>query len=122
MEDGEGVRFWITFRNDGTNPDRLRLKGCNGTPRFEIRSVLIGKHKRPTWQAKNIEAAFKNDTWVSKELAPGDKTTITLNIVAPTTAEGCHLHVQGDDQVAERWDPQGHGARPNDDLLTRSSF
>ena len=90
MEDGEGVRFWITLQNDGLVADTFTVKGCKGTPRFVVNAVLVGKHKRPDWTAKNITQGFKNGTAeFSFDPASGPKLRwFTVNIVAPTTAEG----------------------------------
>jgi hypothetical protein len=89
MEDGEGVRFWITLQNDGREADTFTVKGCKGNPRFVINAVLVGKHKRPDWTAKNITQRFKNGTagFAFPEGGPALRW-FTVNIVAPTTAEG----------------------------------
>lgn len=89
MEDGEGVRFWLRIESDGTDADTIRVQGCRSTPRFVINAVLVGKHKRPEWRAKNVTRRFKNGTLEFD--FPGSSTArkfLTLNIVAPTTAEG----------------------------------
>jgi hypothetical protein len=90
MEDGEGARFFIQLQNDGAQADTLTVQGCKGTPRFVVNSVLIGKHTRPDWHATNITAKFKKGT-ATFDFPPssaGKKTVFTLNIIAPTTAEG----------------------------------
>jgi hypothetical protein len=90
MEDGEGVRFWLRLENDGAVADTVRIKGCKGTPRFVINAVLVGWAKRPDWRLRNITAAFKAGTATFK-LPPASTGTfrrLTVNIVAPTTAEG----------------------------------
>jgi hypothetical protein len=90
MEDGEGVRFWVTLQNDGHLADTFTVQGCKGTPRFVINAVLVGKHKRPDWRAKNITQRFKNGT-AEFSLPPSSQHELrwfTVNIVAPTTAEG----------------------------------
>ena len=90
MEDGEGVRFWITLQNDGREADTFAVKGCRGNPRFVVNAVLVGKHKRPDWTAKNITQRFKNGTAeFSFDPDAGPQLRwFTVNIVAPTTAEG----------------------------------
>ncbi len=90
MEDGEGVRFWITLQNDGFVADTFTVQGCKGTPRFVVNAVLVGKHKRPDWRAKNITKGFKDGTAeFSFDPDSGPKLRwFTVNIVAPTTAEG----------------------------------
>jgi hypothetical protein len=90
MEDGEGVRFWITLQNDGTQGDTLIVDGCAGTRQFVINTVLVGFFTRPNWRPPNITKQFKSGT-ATFELPPaseGKKVGLTLNIVAPTTAEG----------------------------------
>ncbi len=90
MEDGEGVRFWLRLENDGTQADTLVVQGCKSTRRFVINAVLVGKHKRPDWRARNITRRFKNGT-ARFDFPPASerkRTFLTLNIVAPTTAEG----------------------------------
>ena len=90
MEDGEGVRFWLRLENDGTQADTLVVQGCKSTRRFKINAVLVGKHKRPDWRARNITRQFKNGT-AEFNFPPASerkRTFLTLNIVAPTTAEG----------------------------------
>jgi hypothetical protein len=54
LEDGEGARFWIVVQNDGDQPDTLTVKGCAGTRDFTLNAVLMGKHKRPSWKARNV--------------------------------------------------------------------
>lgn len=90
MEDGEGVRFWIRLENDGALGDTIVVQGCKGTPRFVIDAVLVGRHKRPDWRAKNITKAFKNGTasFTFPPASAGKVVYLTLNIVAPTTVEG----------------------------------
>ena len=59
-----------------------------GHPRFVINAVLVGKHKRPNWRARNITREFKNGTATFDLPGPSARKFLTLNIVAPTTAEG----------------------------------
>ena len=90
MEDGEGVRFWITVENDGDQADTITVDGCQGTRRFKVNSVLMGKHKRPDWQATNVTKRFKEGT-LEFSFPPGTegmRKVFTLNIIAPTMAEG----------------------------------
>jgi hypothetical protein len=90
MEDGEGVRFWLAIENDGAQADTIVVKGCRGNRRFVINTVLVGKHKRPDWRAKKVTKAFKAGT-LEFSFPPSStdkKKYLTLNIVAPTTAEG----------------------------------
>jgi hypothetical protein len=87
MEDGEGVRFWITLQNDGAQPDTLTLEGCRGNGRFVVNKVQLGEHKRPDAGSTKITRKFIRGT-ARFDLAPSSKAVVTLNIIAPTTAEG----------------------------------
>jgi len=101
MEDGEGVRFWMTFENDGVLADTFTVEGCKGTPRFKVNNVQVGFYKRPTAGSIKITSEFKAGN-AEFDLNPGQLAKITLNIVAPTTAEGVTyicpvtIHSQGD--------------------------
>jgi hypothetical protein len=90
MEDGEGVRFWLTLQNDGAKADTLYVQGCKGTPDFVINAVLVGLYKRPTWRAKNITKQFKRGTakFSFPPASAGKKVHLTLNIIAETHKEG----------------------------------
>ena len=90
MEDGEGVRFWITLENDGALEDTLTVQGCQGNRRFLVNKVLLGKHKRPEAGTTEITGAFKHGTasWDFPPSSDGHHAVFTLNIIAPTTAEG----------------------------------
>jgi hypothetical protein len=109
MEDGEGVRFWLTLQNDSSQADTFTVEGCKGTRRFVVNAVLVGKHKRPDWRARNITRAFKHGT-AEFSFPPSSEHKLrwlTVNIVAPTTAEGvtyrCRMTIrsQNDATVAD---------------------
>lgn len=90
MEDGEGVRFWMTFENDGVVADTYTIKGCTGTRQFKVNKVTIGFTKGPKAGTQLINEQFKNGT-ATFDVGPassGQKIELTLNIIAPTTAEG----------------------------------
>ena len=104
MEDGEGVRFWIALQNDGSLADTLVVQGCRGNRRFKVNHVVLGKHKRPDAGATEITKKFKEGT-AAFSFPPSSQKKVrvfTLNILAPTTAEGvsyrCEItaHSQGD--------------------------
>jgi len=82
LDNGRGIRFWITFQNDGTQTDTYSLDGCRGNKHFKILQVIVGKVKVPTgpYEAPHIENQFKADTWTTK-LKPGKKVAITLNVL-----------------------------------------
>jgi hypothetical protein len=109
MEDGEGVRFWIALQNDGTSADTLVVDGCRGNRRFVVNHVVLGKHKRPDAGATEITRKFIKGT-AAFSFPPSTTKKIrvfTLNILAPTTAEGvsyrCEIkvHSQGDPTVVD---------------------
>jgi hypothetical protein len=108
MEDGEGVRFWITVQNDGDQPDTLTVDGCRGTRRFKVNAVLMGKHKRPDWRARNVTEEFRHGTLAFDLPAASEGKTkvFTLNIIAPTHAEGvtgrCEITVRSGGRWAAR--------------------
>ncbi|HEY7762571.1 MAG TPA: hypothetical protein VIC52_06100 [Actinomycetota bacterium] len=90
LEDGEGARFWVVVQNDGDQPDTLTVQGCRGTRHFTLNAVLMGKHKRPNWKARNVTKAFKQGT-LSFDLPPasqGKRKVFTVNIIASTHREG----------------------------------
>jgi hypothetical protein len=105
MEDGEGVRFWITVENDGDLADTLTVDGCRGTRRFKVNSVLIGKHKRPDWRATNVTKKYKDGTleFTFPPASEGKTKVFTLNIIAPTTAEGVTYRCVTTIRSANRW-------------------
>ncbi len=89
MEDGEGVRFWIRVETDGASDDTILVQGCQGTRRFVVNKVLLGKQKRPHAGTTDVTAAFKDGTLAFPVTAlDGSHAVFTLNIIAPTTAEG----------------------------------
>jgi hypothetical protein len=105
LEDGEGARFWVVVQNDGDQPDTLTVQGCAGTRDFTLNAVLMGKHKRPSWKARNVTKAFKQGT-LSFDLPPaseGKQKVFTVNIIASTHREGisytCTIRVRS----AARW-------------------
>jgi hypothetical protein len=109
MEDGEGVRFWITLENDGALADTLVVQGCQGNRRFVVNHVVLGKHKRPDAGATEITRKFKDGT-AEFSFPPSSerkRRVFTLNVLAPTTAEGvsyrCRITVssQGDPSLED---------------------
>ena len=119
LDDGEGVRFWLTLQNDGALGDTFVVQGCKGNPRFVINSVLIGLYKRPDWRAEKITKRFKAGTaeFTFPPSSEGKKVHLTLNIVAPTTAEGvtyeCPITLYAKSQPRR----EGHRPRGDDHLL-----
>lgn len=101
LDNGRGIRFWITFQNDGTQTDTYALHGCTGNKHFKILQVIVGKVKVPTgpWEAPHIEDKFKANTWKTT-LKAGEKIAITLNILTtdPNLTYRCPMTItsQGD--------------------------
>jgi hypothetical protein len=90
MEDGEDVRFWILLQNDGAARDTIVVQGCQGTRRFVVNKVLLGKHKRPEAGTTKVTGRFKKGT-LSFDFPPASQrkhSVFTLSMIAPTTAEG----------------------------------
>lgn len=112
MEDGEGVRYWMVFENDGALSDTLVIEGCKGTPRFRVNKVQVGFYKRPQAGVTLITEAFKagKATFDVGPSSDNDRIKLTLNIVAPTTAEGVTYHCpitvrsQGDPSISDTLD------------------
>jgi hypothetical protein len=94
MEDGEGVRFWIAIDNDGSSADTIVVQGCQGNRRFKVNRVVLGKVKRPDAGATKVTRKFLNGTLSFDMPAGSDEhhKFFTLNIIAPTTAEGVTYH------------------------------
>ena len=86
IDDGEGVRFWITLQNDGVLADTFTVRGCKGNPRFRINAVLMGKHKVTSWAARHITKQFKAGTATFHFPGSGTpkRVVVTLNIVTKT--------------------------------------
>ena len=109
MEDGEGVRFWILLENDGGLADTLVVQGCQGNRRFLVNKVLLGKQKRPRAGTTQITEEFKDGTasWSFPPTTTRKRSVFTLNIIAPTTAEGvsyrCKMtvHSEGDPTITD---------------------
>jgi hypothetical protein len=81
LDNGRGIRFWITFQNEGGQTDTYSLQGCKGNKNFQILQVLIGKYKVPMGvDATHIDDQFKHNTWTFT-LKPGGHIAITLNIL-----------------------------------------
>jgi hypothetical protein len=83
IDEGEGVRFWVAFENDGGEADTFFVQGCKGTRYFELNAVLIGKWKDVSAAAENVTSQYKRGT-LTFDLDPGKKAFITINIVTHT--------------------------------------
>jgi hypothetical protein len=90
IEEGEGVRYWITLQNDGALGDTLVVQGCKGNSHFKVNRVVLGEVKRPSAAATKVTSQFLDGT-LSFDLAaasPTSKAVITLNMIATTTKQG----------------------------------
>lgn len=90
LDNGEGVRFWLTLQNDGTLGDTFVVEGCEGNRKFVINSVLVGLYKRPDWRAEKITKEFKAGTaeFQFPPWSDGKKVALTLNIVSSDNSVG----------------------------------
>jgi hypothetical protein len=80
INEGEGIRYWITIQNDGTNDDTIDVDGCPGNPTFEINRVLLGKHKRQDPGAEDLTRRYVADT-LTFTLDASEKAVFTLNVI-----------------------------------------
>jgi hypothetical protein len=90
LDNGEGVRFWLTLQNDGTQGDTFVVKGCPGTPKFQVNAVLVGLYKRPDWRAEKITKEFKAGTaeFAFPPWSEGKKVSLTVNFVSSDNSVG----------------------------------
>jgi hypothetical protein len=80
IDEGEGIRFWITIENDGSQADTYDVDGCVGNRTYEINRVLLGKHKRQDPGATDLTRRYKAGT-LTFSLDAGERTVFTLNII-----------------------------------------
>ena len=80
INEGEGIRYWITLQNDGTETDTFAVDGCPGNRTFEVNRVLLGKHKRQDPGAEDLTRRYISDT-LTFRLEAGEKTVFTLNVI-----------------------------------------
>ena len=80
INEGEGIRYWITIQNDGTATDTFSVQGCRGNRTYEINKVLRGKHKRQDPSAEDLTSRYMRGT-LTFELDPGQKVVFTVNII-----------------------------------------
>ena len=80
INEGEGIRYWITIQNDGSQTDTYGVRGCRGNRTYEINRVLLGKHKRQDAGATDLTRRYKAGT-LTFTLDPGQKAVFTLNII-----------------------------------------
>src|SRR5207248_9378627 len=61
VEEGNLIRFWVLFQNDGSSASTFRVKGCRGTNAFPLKHVNLGAYRAFT-SAHDVTNAFKNGT------------------------------------------------------------
>jgi hypothetical protein len=90
LEDGEGVRYWITLQNDGMLGDTLVVQGCRGNKHFVVNRVVLGFVKRPDAGATKVTNQFLQGTleFAFPPASEKKKVSLTLNIIAKTHKEG----------------------------------
>jgi bacillolysin len=74
---GQTVVFYATVQNDGTEPERLRLRGQASTSRFSVQYRSAGV---------DITSGVVAGTWQTPVLAPGAMRTIKILVTVATTA------------------------------------
>jgi hypothetical protein len=90
IEEGEGVRYWITLQNDGALGDTIVVQGCKGNKHFTVNRVVLGLVKRPDAGATKVTNKFLAGT-LQFPLPPAsqnEKVALTLNIIASTKKQG----------------------------------
>ncbi|MDP9235091.1 MAG: hypothetical protein M3P01_11175 [Actinomycetota bacterium] len=90
MEEGEGVRYWITLQNDGALGDKIVVQGCKGNNHFEVNRVVLGLVKRPDAGATKVTNRFLEGTlkFAFPPSSENKKVVFTLNIIAKTKKQG----------------------------------
>jgi hypothetical protein len=106
IDDGEGVRFWLTLQNDGTDADTFTVKGCRGNSHFVVNAVLVGLYKRPSAAAVKITKRFKEGTATFDFPASPKRVHLTVNIVTtspPAFTYKCPIRIisQGDSTLID---------------------
>ena len=89
VEEGNDIRFWIAFENDGALADTFYVKGCSGNSSFFIRAVNIGRLNRSSDEPL-ITGKFKKGT-AKFSFPPGTtkhNVFITLDIWVKTAVFG----------------------------------
>ena len=80
IDEGEGIRYWITIQNDGSQSDTIAVTGCRGNRTFEVNRVLLGKHKRQDAGAEDLTRRYKAGT-LTFALDANQRKVFTLNII-----------------------------------------
>ena len=89
VEEGNFIRFWVLFQNDGSASETFKVKGCSGTNAFPLKHVNVGAYRAFT-PSHDITNAFKHGT-AKFSFPPNttDKTLIiTLEFLAATSSRG----------------------------------
>ncbi|MDP9226361.1 MAG: hypothetical protein M3P18_21475 [Actinomycetota bacterium] len=90
IEEGEGVRYWITLQNDGALADTIVVQGCKGNSHYKVNRVVLGFVKRPDAGATKVTSRFLQGTlqFALPPASQNQKVALTLNIVATTKKQG----------------------------------
>lgn len=88
IEEGEGIRYWITLENDGALDDTFTVDGCNGNKSYKVNNVQVGFYKRPTAGSVQITNEFKAGTATFDMPAGGADVQLTVNLKAVTAQFG----------------------------------
>lgn len=80
INEGEGIRYWITVQNDGSATDTIGVVGCRGNRTYEVNRVLLGKHKRQDAGATDLTRRYLAGK-LSFTLDPNETAVFTINII-----------------------------------------
>lgn len=80
INEGEGIRYWITIQNDGSAADIIRVEGCRGNRTYDVNRVLLGKHRRQDPGATDLTRRYIAGT-LTFPLDPNERKVFTLNII-----------------------------------------
>ncbi|MFL5737339.1 MAG: InlB B-repeat-containing protein [Actinomycetota bacterium] len=109
IDNGEGVRFWITTQNDGASADTISVQGCKGNRYFPVNKVLMGEQKAPHYGVANVTKEFVNGTLSFNfgSSSQNQPKVFTLNVITSPKAVGvkyrCPITVtsQGDPSLSD---------------------
>ena len=90
IEQGEGIRYWLTLENDGALDDTFTVQGCRGNSSYKINNVQVGFYKRPTAGSVKITQQFIAGKAEFDMPAGGPVVELTLNILSTGKVHGVH--------------------------------
>ena len=84
INEGEGIRYWITVQNRGSQTDTIDVVGCRGNRTYEGNRVLGGKHKRQDAGADDLPRQYLAGT-LSFTLDPNETEVFTTTSSCTST-------------------------------------